>query len=267
MPVLAQEINQNLIWVLDKMKAFSEGEVDLICLPEMWTTDFVSKGISKLAKETANGWIKVQKEAARIRAHICGSALEEQIQSGKKSYFNTAQLVSPFIKKNHPFTNSYRKIHLFRPLDEQKNFKAGKDLIVGEVGQVLIGLSICYDLRFPELYRALARKGAQIILVPSAWPLSRKTHWKVLLQARAIENQVFVIGVNRVGQSSKGFQFAGSSLIVDPWGEILWEGSEKSQEVRIAEINCGKIPEIRKKITVWQDQRPDLYQIWLKEDF
>jgi len=120
--------------------------------------------------------------------------------------------------------------------------------------------------RFPEIFRALSSRGAEVIVVSAAWPQERHDHWRLLMRARAIENQVFLIGVNRIGKSYRGFNFAGHSMVVDPWGEILWEGDAKSPGLSSIELDLGKIPKIRQKITIWKDRCPDLYRKWLQEE-
>jgi omega-amidase len=140
---------------------------------------------------------------------------------------------------------------------ESAGLQAGDTLAAGEVAGVESGLAICYDLRFPEQFRAYALAGASVVFVPSEWPHPRLAHWRTLLRARAIENQFFVVACNRVGES-KGTQFFGHSTIVDPWGELIVEGGE--QEILLtAPIDTGLVAEIRERIPIFADRRPEVY--------
>ena len=114
------------------------------------------------------------------------------------------------------------------------------------------------DLRFTELFRKYALGGARLVILPAEWPGRRAAHWKILLRARAIENQMFVLGVNRVGES-KGEWFGGGSAVIDPWGEAVVEGGEGPTLLH-AEIEMGLVDEVRKRIPVFEDRRPDIYQ-------
>jgi predicted amidohydrolase len=120
------------------------------------------------------------------------------------------------------------------------------------------GLMICYDLRFPELSRTLALQGAEVLAVCSAWPLSRISQWEALLRARAIENQAYVIGANRTGRD-RAFTFGGTSLIIDPLGNVVSQGRPGAEELLTADIENAAIESARKAIPVFEHRRPDLY--------
>jgi omega-amidase len=121
---------------------------------------------------------------------------------------------------------------------------------------------ICYDIRFPELARTLALDGAKILFVPAEWPHPRLHHWRTLLMARAIENQMFVVSCNRVGTSGST-HFFGHSLIIDPWGEIIAEGAEH-EEIITAALDLTEVDKVRGRIPVFEDRRPELYKTTLK---
>jgi predicted amidohydrolase len=151
----------------------------------------------------------------------------------------------------------YRKTHLFRLMDEDKWLAPGEKLELVETEWGMTGLGICYDLRFPELFRKYALGGARLMLLPAEWPSRRAYHWQTLLRARAIENQMFVAGCNRVGES-RGEHFGGGSAVIDPWGEAVVEGGG-AETLLTAEIDLGMVDEVRQRIPVFKDRRPDVY--------
>jgi predicted amidohydrolase len=152
---------------------------------------------------------------------------------------------------------SYAKIHSFQLMDEHLYMEAGNQLGHFHVDHVEAGVMICYDIRFPELARKLALSGAKILFVPAQWPNPRLHHWRTLLQARAIENQMYVVACNRVGES-EGTSFFGHSMIINPWGEIMLEGDE-TEQLLAASIDLNEVETIRKKIPIFADRRPTLY--------
>jgi len=165
--------------------------------------------------------------AKKHRIHLFGGGMPEKSDDPKRPY-NTNVMFGP----DGGMVAHYRKIHLFdvdlpdgTSLRESASNKAGREPILCDVAGVTVGLSVCYDLRFPELYRMM--KGARIVVVPAAFTLTTgKDHWHVLLRARAIENQVFVIAPAQHGKHPRGRQTYGKSLIVDPWGDVLAQAQE-----------------------------------------
>ena len=151
----------------------------------------------------------------------------------------------------------YRKIHLFRLMAEEQFLAPGPEAVTVDLPWGRVGLAICYDLRFPELFRRYALAGAKLILLPAEWPHPRRTHWRTLLRARAIENQMFVAGCNRVG-SSKGSDFFGASALIDPWGEALIEGGEQETLLTLT-VDLDQVDAVRKRIPIFEDRRPGLY--------
>ncbi|MCS7040082.1 MAG: carbon-nitrogen family hydrolase, partial [Caldilineales bacterium] len=122
------------------------------------------------------------------------------------------------------------------------------------------GLAICYDLRFPELFRLYALAGAQLILIPSEWPHPRLAHWRTLLRARAIENQCFVAAVNRVG-SDRANTFCGHSALIDPWGETVVEADDASVQLLTATVDFALVDDVRRRIPALADRRPECYTL------
>jgi predicted amidohydrolase len=179
---------------------------------------------------------------------LLGSILEK---SADTRAYNT----SVFIDAQGKITAKYRKIHLFdarigdKIIRESDCFQAGKRLATAKVGEFNMGLSICYDLRFPELYQSYARRGVEILTVPSCF--TRKTgevHWEALLRARAIENLSYVLAPNQVGIDARGMHAHGHSMIVSPWGEVIARGSEGGQEIIFGDINMQEIHKARQTL-------------------
>lgn len=159
----------------------------------------------------------------------------------------------------------YRKTHLFTMFHEDEHMAPGNSLCTVQTPWGMVGLSVCYDIRFPELFRTYALKGVKIQLSPMAFPYPRLQHWKVLVRARAIENQMYMIGTNQVGTEDFGFDgvvtYFGDSSIIDPWGETVIEGGEKEESLLTASIEIDKVDQIRSKMKVLNDRRPDLYEV------
>ena len=154
----------------------------------------------------------------------------------------------------------YDKAHLFSLVGEERHMAPGKARTLVETPWGLMGLAVCYDLRFPELFRRYVVDGAELIFLPSAFPEPRLAHWNTLIRARAIENQVFMVACNQVGSKrlEKHTTFFGASCIIDPWGETIVEGGSEEQ-LLTAEINLAKAKEIRGYMRVLEDRRPELY--------
>ncbi len=180
---------------------------------------------------------------------LCGSFLEE-IPGSSKAY-NTSLLFDP---KGIPIA-CYRKIHLFdvdieRGVStmESETRQPGSEIVVAETEFCPMGLTICYDLRFPELYRALVAKGAQLIFVPSAFTaLTGEAHWEPLLRARAIENQVYIVAPDQIGKNPKSFATYGNSMIVDPWGRVLSRASDLPAVI-FAEVDLDYLAKVRSEL-------------------
>jgi predicted amidohydrolase len=165
----------------------------------------------------------------------------------------------------------YRKIHMFdvevagRTYRESEHEAPGDEIVLSETaGGARLGLTICYDLRFPELYRILAVRGARVITVPAAFTLpTTRDHWEPLLRARAIENQAFVIAANQVGEHAKGYRSGGRSMIVDPWGVVLAQAPD-SETFITAELDLERQAEIRRSLPSLANRRPHAYA-WPQE--
>ena len=231
---------------------------DLVCLPEMWTTGFDWERNRKMA---AGQGTVVELVAALAREHriwVSGSMLTA---AGDGGVLNTHILFGPGGEKK----GVYNKSHLFTMIHEEEHETAGDSFCLAEAPWGPTGLAVCYDLRFPEMFRTYALRGAVLVLLPAAFPYPRLEHWKVLLRARAIEDQMFVVGTNQVGEEDLGANgrvtYFGASAVIDPWGEPVAEASEGGEELLTATIDLGMVDEIRGRMTVLRDRRPELYQL------
>lgn len=226
-----------------------ESGADLVVFPEQFPTGW--DPVSTLFSEGPDGPIARQwcRIACEYGAWIVGSHREED-RSGMR---NSAFLVAPdgMIKAR------YAKLHLFSHDGEDQVYIAGDDLVTFSCSGVEIGLAICYDLRFPELFRRYAEKGAECMVVPAAWPCRRLNHFHLFVRARAVENQFFVAGVCTTG-SNPVDQYCGGSLVVGPDGEILCKAGEEESLIS-ATIDTDMLKRYRRQFPVQKDIRHDLF--------
>lgn len=226
-------------------------DVDLILMPEMWNTGYALAQLPKIADaEGERTKAFLSHFAKQLKTVIVGGSVAIR---EKDRFYNTTYVLDA----TGALIAEYRKIHLFRLMREEKYLTAGNRRVLFSINGVKMGLSICYDLRFPELARGLALEGAEILFLPAEWPAPRMDHWKTLTTARAIENQLFLAAANRVGKDPEN-QYFGHSLLLNPWGEALAEGGEK-EEILFQTIDVAEIGRVRQKIPVFEDRRPDLY--------
>ena len=226
-----------------------------IVFPEMADTGYVMSAIRKHATSWREG---VVPELQRIGKElslgiICGVAEQDG-----ESIFNTQVIIDA----HGAIAGKYRKIHLFSPppIEEHKCFGAGNNTFTFQAGGFRFGLSICYDLRFPELYRKLAAEDeANVFILSSAWPFPRVEHFRILATARAIENQSYVVASNRVGKDD-GVPFCGSSAIIDPYGVVVASASADREELLVAEISLENLQSVRDRMPVLHHRRPELYR-------
>ncbi|MCM3783956.1 carbon-nitrogen family hydrolase [Neobacillus mesonae] len=227
-------------------------EVSVIILPEMWNTGYALTEIHELASEEGaieREWLS--EYAAAYKVNIVAGSIAEK-KEGK--IYNSMYV---FNKLGEQIAR-YAKLHLFRLMDEEKYLAAGDEPVTFTLDEKwFCGASICYDIRFPELARTMALDGAKVLFVPAEWPHPRLHHWRTLLMARAIENQMYVVSCNRVGTSGDT-AFFGHSMIIDPWGEIVAEGGE-GEEILVGSINPALVDDVRARIPVFEDRRPGVY--------
>jgi deaminated glutathione amidase len=190
-----------------------------------------------------------------------GSLIERSSRSDR--FYNTSLLINP----RGELVASYRKVHLFDvdvpgkvTESESSVVLPGDHLVVVKLPEFVLGMSICFDLRFPELYRALALAGAEVLVIPSAFARGTgEAHWHILVRARAIENHAYVLASGQYGPDADGHFCYGHSLIVDPWGGILAEAPAEEEAVLVADIDLEQVHKRREQIPVLQGRKPEAY--------
>jgi len=231
----------------------SDIKPDVIVLPEMWNTGYALDQIESIADEEGNETKALLSNFAKKHGvNIIGGSVAER--KGDKVYNTTYTF-----DREGKCIGQYSKIHLFRLMEEEKYLTAGDTPGTLEIDGEPAASLICYDIRFPELTRLLALGGAKLLFVPAEWPHPRLHHWKTLLTARAIENQMFVIACNRMGTSGTS-EFFGHSMVLNPWGETVAEAGEEETVLR-AEIDLSLVDSVRATIPVFEDRRPPLYKL------
>lgn len=225
----------------------------LILFPELWSTGGDLPRWEQHAAMLGEGMFAAMADLAlEFRIALGGSILERR--DGRA--YNTFAMYS----SSGDQLGVYRKLHLFQLMDEHKWLTAGDaPAMLDSAAWGRSGLAICYDLRFGELFRGYALAGAELALLPALWPAVRSAHWSTLLRARAIENQMFMVAVNCAGRVGNT-EFGGASAVVDPWGEVLVEGGA-APELLTTEIDLDLVREVREKIPVFADRRPDAYRL------
>ena len=229
----------------------SRRQSQLVVLPELWSSGYDLENAASHADELGKGmFAELSRLAARYGIAVVGSILEQRGEDVTNS--------AAYYAADGRMLGVYRKIHLFRLFDEDKWLGEGDAPMVLDLPWGATALTICYDLRFPELYRHyVAEHGAKMIIVCAEWPLIRLAHWRALLIARAIENQCFVVATNACGETG-GTVFAGHSMILDPWGKVAVEAGEGEQLLTV-EIGLDEAERVRQMIPVFEDRRPDVY--------
>jgi predicted amidohydrolase len=222
----------------------------LILFPELWSSGYDLEHGERYAAETPRILAELQRLSRQHHIYIGGSLLENTPQG----IFNRFAWVSPSL----PDPIFYRKIHLFRLMAEDQWLQPGDRLQTVQAPWGLTGLAICYDLRFPEIFRRYAVEGCHCLVISAEWPIRRIYHWQTLLRSRAIENQCFVFAANSAGVSQNE-HFGGRSAVITPWGEPLVEGSQDDEELLTAQIDTAQIEQARSFLPVFQDRRPELY--------
>lgn len=218
-------------------------DVNLLIFPEMTLTGFTMRSETYAEEIEGESFAYFASIAEKFKCDVIAGIIEHS--SGK--YFNT--LIH--IEKSGKLKNHYHKIHPFSFSNEDKHFSAGDKPVISEIDNWRIGLSICYDLRFPELYRFYAKEKVHLIISIANWPDTRIDHWSALLKARAIENQCYVIGVNRVGDA-QGLHYNGFTSVFNPMGkEVI--AVENEEQLIATEIHKSELEDVRNKLPFLDD--------------
>jgi deaminated glutathione amidase len=235
---------------------------ELVVLPEKWTVLGTAAQLEAGAQPLDGPAIEWARGVAReLGIDLIAGSIVEHVE-GREKRANTSVHVGP----DGDVRAVYRKIHMFDvevdgvAYDESAGEDAGSEAVTSTLASgVPVGMSICYDLRFPELYRMLVVRGAQLIVVPSAFTLTTtRDHWETLVRARAIENQCFVIAANQIGDHPGGFRSGGRSLIVDPWGLVLASAPDAETAI-VADLDFETLRSVRRRLPALDHRRPAVY--------
>jgi deaminated glutathione amidase len=257
--------DRNLASAERLVRGAAAGGAELIVLPEKWNilgdAEALHEGAEPLGGPTltaAASW------ARELGIHLVAGSIAERVD-GQSKLFNTSTLIGP----DGELQARYRKIHMFDvdvggvTYRESENEEPGDEIVPAAIGgspEVTLGMTVCYDLRFPELYRILSVRGATVLSVPSAFTFETgKDHWEVLLRARAIENQAFVIAPNQVGDAPPHYRSYGHSMLVDPWGTILAEVVE-GEGIAAADLDYAEQDRVRSTLPSLANRRPGSYR-------
>ncbi len=244
------------------VRAAAADGAELVALPEKWNLlaagEDLAAGAEPLdgpAITAARGW------ARELGVHLLAGSITATAADEEKPA-NTSVLVDP----EGEIEATYRKIHMFDvdvggvSYRESAFERAGSEIVTADAGDVSIGMTVCYDLRFPELYRILALRGARLVAVPAAFTLATgKDHWDPLLRARAVENACFVIAPNQIGDAPPHYRSYGRSMIVDPWGVALATAPDEECFVA-AELDFAQQDRVRESLPALANRRPDAYE-------
>src|SRR5215203_2429818 len=243
------------------IRSAASSGADLVALPELWSCH----GLEEVYKENAEPIPGPTTEflgalAREVGVYLLGVLILELDPSSTKLH-NTSTFFGP----DGRMSAVYRKIHLFdvkvpdRDYLESQTIAAGTEIVTAKAGAATIGLTVCYDVRFPELYRLLALRGAGILSVPSAFTLQTgKDHWELLLRARAVENQAYVVAPAQWGKKADGRWTYGRSMIVDPWGTVLAQCPDRDGHA-LATLDLDYLDRFREEFPAVKNRRPETY--------
>ncbi len=244
------------------VRAAVKAGAELLALPEKWSLLGPGELLAERAEDldgtaarAAAGW------ARELGVWILAGSIAERLE-GNARVANTSLLFGP----DGTRVAAYRKIHMFDvdvggvSYRESAHEQAGSEIVAADLEDARLGMTVCYDLRFPELYRSLALDGARLVTVPSAFTVATgRDHWEVLLRARAIENQFFVVAPNQWGEAPPHYDSWGHSMIIDPWGRIL-DQCASGEGFAIADLDFGELERIRAELPSLANRRGDAYR-------
>jgi deaminated glutathione amidase len=242
------------------VRAAAADGAELVALPEKWNLLAGGEELAAGAEPLDGPSLSAARDWARtLGIHLLAGSIAEQGKGEKVS--NASVLIGP----GGEDLAVYRKIHMFDvdaggvSYRESEHEQPGSEVVTGPVGELIAGLTVCYDLRFPELFRILAVRGARLLTVPSAFTSATgRDHWEVLLRARAIENQAFVLAPNQVGTAPPHFDSFGHSAIVDPWGVVLATAPDEECFVA-ADLDLAAQDRVRESLPSLANRRPQSY--------
>jgi predicted amidohydrolase len=249
------DVSGNVRRMVERVAEAATKGSELVLFPEMSDTGYEMDAILREATawETGGSSARALAEAARRHRVAVVAGLAERTAEG---IFNAIAVFD----RDGDCVATYRKTHLMRlePTAEARHLRPGTALCAFTLAGFRFGLVVCYEVRFPEVARALALAGAEVLVVPAAFPAARRDHWKILTQARAVENQAYVLAVNRVGTDGTVL-LGGASRVVDPWGIVEAAGSEDDETVLDATLERARLARVRAGLRVFEDRRESVY--------
>ena len=260
------DVDRNIESAERLVRAAAGAGAELIVLPEKWSLLAAGEVMAELAEPLEGRVIESARSWAReLEVHLLAGSVPERVP-GRELLSNTSVMIDP----DGRIAAVYRKIHMFDvdvggvSYRESEFEQAGEEIVLARAGEIEVGLTVCYDLRFPELFRILALSGAQAITVPSAFTATTgRDHWEVLLRARAIENQLYVIAANQFGEAPPHYESWGHSMLIDPWGRVL-DVVEAGEGHAIGELALGELDDVRERVPSLANRRAGAYR-WPEE--
>ena len=253
------DTDRNLATADRLVRAAAAGGAEFVVLPEKWTVLGTGEQLMAGAQALDGPAIEWARSVAReLGLDLVAGSIVEHVP-GQEKTSNTSVHVGP----DGEVKAVYRKLHMFdvevdgTVYAESEHEQPGREVVTSQLASgSRLGMTICYDVRFPELYRSL---GAQVVSIPSAFTLATtRDHWEVLLRARAIENQCFVVAPNQIGEHPGGYRSGGRSMIVDPWGVVL-ACAPDSETAIVAEIDRERLDDVRRRLPALTHRRPEVY--------
>ncbi|MBR3038587.1 MAG: carbon-nitrogen hydrolase family protein [Clostridia bacterium] len=244
--------------------AIPDGAADLVMLPEMWNGPYDARLFPTFAEPDGGpSWQFLSALAKETRVYLCGGSIAER--EGERVY-NTSYVFDPEGRQ----IAKHRKMHLFdidvtggQRFFESDTLTAGDSVTVFDTPFCRIGLCICYDFRFPELARLTVDAGAKVLLVPAAFNMTTgPAHWELLFRSRAVDNQVYTVGVAPARDPDASYRSWGHSIVCSPWGDVLMQADE-TETVRITALDLDRLERVRKELPVLKQRRTDVYRLEL----
>ena len=255
------EVDRNLEAAERLVRAAAGAGAELVLLPEKWSALAPGEVLAELAEPLDGPIVAAARSWAReLGITLVAGSIGERLDAGER-IANTSLLID----RDGEIAAAYRKIHMFDvdvggvTYRESEHELAGDEVVTASAGDLEVGLTICYDLRFPELYRILALRGATLVTVPSAFTAATgRDHWEVLVRARAIEDQLYVLAANQFGEAPPQFSSWGHSMIVDPWGRVL-DSVADGEGHAIADVDLAELERVREQVPSLASRRSAAY--------
>jgi predicted amidohydrolase len=242
------DVDANMESALNGIERAAAAGAQIAVLPEMWSSGYDYRRLAELSDRTPEVLERLCAVSKANDIILVGSLPEKQ----NDILYNMATVI-----EDGSIKGSYRKLHMFSTMGEDRFLSPGNSTLVVDTKIGRVGVAICYDLRFPELFRKMALDGAELICIPAEWPKPRQEHWRTLLRARAIENQLFIAAANCCGIQGK-LDFFGMSLLISSKGEVLAEAGETDM-VLSASFDRKEMQTYREQIRCFADRRPEIY--------